>query len=240
MKKIALLFISSLLWGLVYAQQPPLYRSRVLNAVNLSDSSGKLLDIREKLVQLAMQNPSIEVDDRTVNIAVYNVKKAKSNILGNISLQGNLNEYSIKPNTVGGNLYPRYNIGATLPLGLFITRSHDVNIAKESLNISIAQRNEHSRILRRNVLSKYEDFLMATDLLKFQRQVVEDVYTSYLKAEKDFAEARIKADEYSRAYREYNLELAKQRSLERDLKVVVIELESYIGTRLEDVLKDFK
>jgi outer membrane protein TolC len=91
------------------------------------------LDIREKLVQLAMQNPTIEIDDRNVAIAQYNLKRAKSNFLNNVVLSGNLNEYSIQTinsSQIYGNLFPRYNIGANLPLGLFVTRAKDVKIAR--------------------------------------------------------------------------------------------------------------
>ena len=40
-----------------------------------------VIDIREKLVQLALQNPNYEVADRKVAIAGYQVKKAKGSWL---------------------------------------------------------------------------------------------------------------------------------------------------------------
>jgi len=197
-------------------------------------------DIRERLVQLAMQNPSVEIDDRNVTIARYGVKKAKSNILNQVAIQGNLNEFSIEGSSTNASLYPRYNIGFILPLGAFATRSQDIHIAKENLNISVALRGEHYRILREAVLSKYEDYLMAVDLLGLQRQLVEDVYTHFQKMEKSFAEAKISDEEYTNSYKNYNTELSKQRTLERNLKVAIVEVERYIGVELSEVLKNYK
>jgi outer membrane protein TolC len=217
---------------------PPGNRTKTPEALFRIDSLRQ--DIRERLVQLAMQNPSIEVDDRNVNVAAYGVKRAKSNILNQIALQGNVNEFSIVKNSTAANLYPKYNIGFILPLGTFATRSQDIHIARENLSIAVAQRSDHYRILRETVLSKYEDYLMAVDLLNFQRQLVEDVYTHYLKMEKSFAEAKITEEEYTSSYRNYNTEQAKQRTMERNLKVAVLEIERYIGVKLEDVLKEYR
>ena len=56
----------------------------------------RITDIREKLVQLALQNPNYEVADRKVAVADYQVKKAKGSWLGAVALQGNLNEFAFK------------------------------------------------------------------------------------------------------------------------------------------------
>ncbi len=221
--------------------------NRVINQPARPDSNtsrvrttATTMDIRDRLVQLALINPSAEIDDRNVAIAHYTLKNTKSNIINNIVLQGNLNEYSIQKGSNNSTLYPRYNIGASLPLGLFTTRSRDIKIARENLNIAHAQKSDHDRVLREAVLSKYEDYLMAVDLLNLQKQLVEDVFTNFQKVEKNFADAKVQSEEYTDAYRAYNTELAKQRRLERDLRVVVIELERYIGVKLEDVLNSYK
>jgi outer membrane protein TolC len=197
------------------------------------------MDIRERLVQLAMQNPAAEIDDRNLAISQYTLQNTKSAVLNNIVLQGNLNEYSIQGTPQFG-YYPRYNIGATLPLGLFLNRSRDIKVGEENVGIAHAQKTQHSRELRQAVLAKYEDYLMATDLLNLQKQLVEDVFTNFQKVEKNFAEAKVQSEDYTNAYREYNNELAKQRTLERNLKVTVLELERYIGVKLEDVLNSYK
>src|SRR6478672_1289015 len=49
--------------------------------------TAKVIDIREKLVQLAMQNPTFEIADRQLNKSVYELKKAKASWLNPISGQ---------------------------------------------------------------------------------------------------------------------------------------------------------
>src|SRR5690348_9628791 len=88
------------------------------------------VDIREKLVQLALQNPDLEAVDHQVKEARYEVKLAKTSWLNNIRLAGNVNEFTIKSrtgavNTANGRyypFYPIYNVGVTLPLGSFFSQ----------------------------------------------------------------------------------------------------------------------
>jgi outer membrane protein TolC len=241
MKK-QLLFLAVMFNGLTGICQHNL-QSQV-NSSNKRNMADSPLDIRDKLVQLALQSPSAEIDDKNIAISNYVLKNTKSSILNQIVLQGNLNEYSINGSTTQtGSIYygqyPRYNIGATLPLGLFTTRSRDIDIAKENIGINLDHKNDHYRILREAVLSKYEDYLATLDLLNLQKQLVEDVYTDFQKVEKDFADAKIQSVDYTNAYKSYNTELAKQRVLERDLKKNQLELEKYIGVNLEDVLAQY-
>jgi outer membrane protein TolC len=231
--------------GICNAQDSTLYRPpQQARRSGVVSADSNRMNIRERLVQLAIQNPSMEIEDRNVAAAAYGVRKAKTNALNQISVQGNLNEFSITHNAqasaTGANLYPRYNIGFVLPLGLLTTRAQDIHIAREQLAVAEAQRNEHYRVLREAVLSKYEDYLMAVDLLNLERQVTEDAYARYGKIEKGFAEGRITDEEYTTAYRNYNTEQAKQRTLERNLRVTTIEMERYIGVKLEDVLRDYR
>jgi len=226
---------------LTYGQVTPPQPKTQQPAASQSKVPAKGRDIRERLVQLAMQNPNAEIDDRNVVIADYNLRRAKANILNQVVVQGNLNEYSIQKNQVpNATLYPRYNFGVTIPLGLFTIRSHEIKIARENIGITEAQRSEHDKVLREVVLAKYEDYLMSVDLLNYQRQLVEDVYANFQQVEKKFAEGKIQPAEYTMAYRYYNEELADQRRLERDLKVVVIQMDKLIGVSFNDLLTHFK
>jgi outer membrane protein TolC len=241
MKAIILSFAAMILCRSVFSQNPPNRPSTSKNSsAPFPYNPDSATDIRERLVQLAWQNPSAEVDDHNTAIAVFGLKKARSNILNQISVQGNLNEFSISKSSPYGNLYPKYNVGVNVPLGLFTTRSHDVDIARESVGVAISQKNDHYRTLKAAVLSKYEDYLMDKQLVDLQRQLAEDVHSDFLKAEQDYASARIKVDEYNRAYREYNLENTKLITLQRNLNVDVLEIEKYIGVKFDDVLNTYR
>lgn len=61
---------------------------------NPADTGKSLVDFREKLVQLAMQNPQFEIADRRVSIADYELKRTKTKFLGQVQAMVNYNEYS--------------------------------------------------------------------------------------------------------------------------------------------------
>jgi outer membrane protein TolC len=206
---------------------------------------GAVTDIRERLVTLALQNPNYEIADRKVSIAEYQVKKAKSSWLAPIAVQGNLNEFAFKGATTGPNgvvtnpstFYPKYNIGANIPFDLFSTKKNDVRIAKENLSIAQAEKNQHFREIKAQVLTKYEDYLLFQQKLDFQTQVTQDARTAYLVSEKDFQEGAIKQDDYNKSYRGYLNEKIIQSEYLRNYNVIKLELEAMIGMSMEDLLK---
>jgi outer membrane protein TolC len=232
--------IKILLLMALFAGAQTMAQNKLEKKASDSVRTGASSTIREKLVQLAIQNPAFEIAGRNVTIGAYNIKKAKISVLNNISIQGNVNEFSIKPNSSSNSLFPRYNLGVVVPFGLLSTRSNEIKIAKEAYAIAVAQKNERFQLIKREVLSKYEDYLLTKDLLDLQIQVAEDTYSNYLKTEKDFSEAKVNSEEYTRAYKDYHLELAKQKSLERDLRVIILELEEYIATDFNNLIKSYR
>jgi len=209
-------------------------------------TADKMMDIRERLVQLALQNPNYEIADRKVMIAAYQVKKAKGSWLNVIGVQGNLNELSLKGSTTDpitgrvtspGSFYPRYNIGANIPFDLFSAKKNDVKIAKENLSIAQAEKNQRFREIKAQVLTKYEDYLLCQQKLDGQSQVTQDARTAYLAAEKDFQEGAIKQEDYNKSYRGYTDEKIKQAEYLRNYNVIKLELESMIGISMDDLLK---
>jgi outer membrane protein TolC len=204
------------------------------------------MDIREKLVQMALQNPDFEIADRKVAIANYQVSKAKGSWLSIIGVQGNLNEFSLKGSTVDpvtgreynpGSFYPKYNIGASIPFDFFSAKKNDVKIAKENVSIAQAEKNQRFREIKAQVLTKYEDYLLIQQKLEFQSQVTQDARTAYLAAEKEFQEGGIKQDEYNKSYRGYTDEKMRQAEFQRDYNVVKLDLERMIGISMDDLMK---
>ena len=204
------------------------------------------VDIREKLVQLALQNPNYEIADRKVVIAEKNLSKAKGSWLGALSASGNLNELSLKnmnqssnpniPGANGGLFFPRYNFALTLPFDFFSAKSNDVKVARENVYIAEAEKNERYRTIRRDVLSRYEDFLMHKEKLELQTRITQGEYTEYKLAEKDFADGTISAEAFKKAETTYyNQQMTKVES-QRNFNVAKYELEMLIGVSIDDVL----
>lgn len=224
------------------AQVPANKKPDPISSIRQAD---KVVDIRERLVQLAMQNPNYEIADRKVAIANYQVKKAKGSWLGVIAVQGNVNEFSLKGSTTTangtvvnpGSLYPKYNIGATIPLDVFSSKKNDIKVAKENLSIAQAEKNQRFREIKAEVLTRYEDYLLYQQVLDLQSQTTQDARTAYLASEKDFQEGSIKQEEYTKSYRAYIDEKVKQAQDLRNYNVIKLDLEKMIGITMEDLLK---
>lgn len=197
-------------------------------------------DIREKLVALALQNPNYEVADRNVNIAEFSLKKAKGSWLSLFAATGNLNELSIKQGGSGAGenalFFPRYNFQVSLPLDFFSTKSNDVKIARETLLKAEAEKNERYRAIRREVLTKYEDYLMHKEKLELQTRMTQAEYTRYKLAEKDFEDNLITAEIFNKAEATYFTEQIRKSELQRNLNVVKIELEELIGVSFDELV----
>ena len=57
----------------IYAQVP----TNPFSDYRLYSDTGRMGDVRERLVQLALQNPLYEIADHNVTIAEYNIRPAK-------------------------------------------------------------------------------------------------------------------------------------------------------------------
>ena len=204
---------------------------------NASDT-GKVFDVREKLVQLALQNPTYEVVDRNVNKSLYELRKSKGSWLGAVSVQGNLNEFTLpgaSPNPQAA-FYPKYNISLSVPLDLFTTKSNDVKIARENYLIAEANRNDRYRQIRAEVLTKYEDYIMHKEKLESQIRITQDEYTMFMSKERDFKDGIINLDDYTRASKAYEDMKLRRSEYQRNLNVARYELERMIGVSLDEAL----
>lgn len=207
-------------------------------------------DIRERLVQLALQSPAYEIADHQTQAAIYQIKMAKSAYLGLLSAQGNLNEYTINPshfssvtNANSGynqTLYPRYNFGLNVPFDIFSKTKNSTKIAKENYYMAEAAKNEKFREIKADVLSKYENYLLAKQLVEFQSKLTQGEYSQLKRAESDFAENLVKLDDVEKAQKNYITEQVKNLTLQRDLNQAKIEIEKVIGVKIEDVEKGLK
>jgi outer membrane protein TolC len=200
-------------------------------------------DIRERLVALALQNPGYEISDRRVNVAEANLRRAKGAWLNVFFAQGNLNELSLKQQNGGGGtglegqvFYPRYNFGINIPLDFFSAKSNDVKVARETVLIAEAEKNERYRLIRRQVLTKYEDYLMHKEKLELQIRMTQAEYTRYKLAEKDFEENAITAEVFNKAEATYFEQQIRKSELQRNLNVVKLEMEEMIGVSFDELV----
>jgi outer membrane protein TolC len=206
--------------------------SRPLNARD----TGLATDFREKLVQLALQNPDYEIADRQVIIAGNDLKLAKVKFMSNLSGQVNYNEFTIKKQDLPTNFFPRYNVQLNVPFDVFFTRGKEISNARQNLGIAEAMKNQRFREVKVAVLSTYEDYLMHKQKLEFQNQVIQDFNSAYRVAENDFSTGTISQEEYNLAYKKWTDELSKKAELQRNFNITKIQLEMMIGMTLEEAI----
>jgi outer membrane protein TolC len=207
------------------------------NKIILPESSQS--ELEEKLVQLAWKNhPSNEVLRREVNIAQYNVKQSNASWLENIRISGNANEFTLnkQADTFGrADFFPLYNIGASITLGTFFTIPYNIKKNREALVISHENVNAQKLAVRNAVLKLYNEYVMRERVYKLQSQALLDNETSHKLAEQRFRRGEITFETYSGSLAGYNDIMVMQLQAERDYKNAKLDLEQWIGVRLEDV-----
>ncbi|MFY0255800.1 TolC family protein [Chitinophaga sp. 30R24] len=194
--------------------------------------------LKEKLVELAMNNPSIKVLDTKKEITHYDENRAKAGWLNMLTAAGNLNEFTIKGNSNNSTLYPRYNFGIMVPIGNLISIPNEVKAAKANGRAIDQQKEGEKLALKVMVLRAYEDYAANKQLYELQLPLLEDAYNHYKQTEQKFSngDQNVAVEGLNDAYRIYNAEMVRKVNLERDVKQSKISLEGIIGTTLEEVL----
>ncbi len=229
-RKIYLTLLVSCLAGFLHAQN-------VGSTYHRGTDTSRVGDIRERLVQLALQNPDFEIIDRRLNVAEYQLNKAKGDWLSAVSGSINLNEITLSPVKGAQIFYPLWNVTIAVPLNFYTDKKNNIRIAKENVLIAAAEKNERFRRIKTVVLSKYEDYLMNKEKLEMQSRVTQDAYQAYKQSERDFADNLITNDNYTKAYALYKEQYDRQLEITRNFRVVTYELEEIIGVPMDEVLQ---
>ena len=147
--------------------------------------------IKQKLVELAMKNPAFTEADALVNSAGYELKRAKTSWLNTITVGGNVNEFVVNNTTINGvaasTLYPKYNVGLNIPLGLF--GRQEKNLSVEKIKLYQAQK-EAKTEMKKEVLIRYENYKEKRDLLDFRRSRPMDRTATICKSKKNMPAVR--------------------------------------------------
>jgi outer membrane protein TolC len=193
--------------------------------------------IEERLVQLALQGPEIKRTTHQNKINEYQLKSAQNTWMNLLAFNVNYNEFSFAKNTTSTTyVYPRYNLGVSVPLGTLFSKTA-VKSAKE--NIQIGENNIEliKRDLRERVLTAYKEYKAYEQLIAIQSELANDVKTQLLQIEEKFRNGTATLDLYSTAQKNNNLESAALINLKLQQELKKLELEKLIGVKLETVLK---
>lgn len=212
--------------------------TKTVNGVRVSLDTSRINDMREKLVQLALQNALFEIADRNVDIAHYQLNAAKGDWFSLVQPSLNLNSITVKQTLYPTDqiFFPLYNVGIGLPLNFFSQKKNNVKVARERIFIAEAEKKDQYQRIRKAVLTAYEDYLMHRDLLDLQNLVMQDAKLESLQAEEDFKNDNMDAAAYAKAKTIYREGQMRQREMQRNVEMAKITLEQLIGVSLDDVL----
>ena len=90
------------------------------------------------------------------------------------------------------------------------------------------------------MLTKYENYLLAKQLVELQGRITQGEYATLKRAESDFSENLIKLDDVEKAQKNYIMEQVKSLTLQKDLNLAKIEIEKVIGVKIENVERGIK
>ena len=209
-----------------------------VNAQNIN--SGLLGDtssaIEERLVQLAWQGPEVQKTAHQIKIDEYQLRAAQNVWMNLLAFNINYNEFTFNSAPASTYVYPRYNLGITIPLGTIFSRTA-IKSAKENIEIGKDNTELIKRTLREQVLTAYKQYLAYGQLIAIQSALVNDVKTQAAQVEEKFRSGSISLDLYTNAQKNNNIETAALVNLKLQQDIKKLELERLIGVRLETVLK---
>ena len=196
---------------------------------------------KEKLVELALQHPSITEFSVRKEMNKYDKRIASAAWLNHFTAAGNLNEFTINKSNApnNANFFPRYNFGVMLPLGHLISVPNSVKKAKAEAKLLDKQREADVLAIKSTVLQLYEEYAASKQLYELHLPLMEDALQHHLRMEAQFREGSsgVTLELYKEAYNQYNGAMVKKIQLEKDLRKNKLLLEEVIGTTLEDALK---
>lgn len=191
-----------------------------------------------KLVRLALDGPLYHAALSQNKVNELQLKGAKNQILNLLTLSLNYNDQTFAkpagPNTAT-YVYPKYFFGFVIPLGSVFSRTQ-VKAAREQINISRENQKELARTIRSEVLSRYRQYKIKSQLVSLQTQVVDDEQTAFIQIQKKFSDGTATLEIHNTAQKRYNDEVTKKLQLQMELDNLRLELEKFIGTNLENVI----
>jgi outer membrane protein TolC len=200
------------------------------------------LEFAEKLVHLAWQNnPQNEVFRRKINQAEAMVFQSKFSWLNNINMMVQYHANQFTPGGSGaeqaamGNFLPNVGLGFMINVGSIVFVPSRTKVAREEVEITKAELNSQKLLIRREVLNAYEEYLKNNNLLKIRTQAADDAHSSYLSVVQKFKNGEVSLEDFNDALDMYTRAIESKMALESEVKISKINLEEFIGVKLEEV-----
>ncbi|RAW01356.1 TolC family protein [Pseudochryseolinea flava] len=234
MKKIVFLSIVLLSGGGAFSQDVD-YNTIILPATAANVS------FEEKLVQLAWRNDPLNHQVvKSSSIARYNMKQAQWNWLDYFSVQGNMNEFTINPDSDPNGraaFFPRYNFGVRITMGTLFTNGLEVKKRRVAASQAEDAIKAQKLYVRSEVLTRYARFQLAEQKYKIQKETTDQSDVNFKYIEQRFKDGQEDLTTYNNILERNTNQALRLAEVEAELKIAKYEIEEMIGTKLENVPK---
>lgn len=195
------------------------------------------------LVQVAWtNNQQKQVIELRKEITDQEIKIAKKQWLRSIQLSGsfsprdttalfNLPE-GVPPNTI---IPPFLNFGVGWSIGDLFLQKNNVRIKKKEKELYEFELNEEKLLVRQQVLTAYQKYLIALEILKVRQKATEDADTNYQLLSEKFRKDKAEFEEANQASITYQNAIEKKLVAVSDIELAKINLEKILGLRWKQV-----
>ena len=209
------------------------------NKIILPRTAGENIDFEERLVQLAWLNhPENSIARRQVEIATQDLKMSNRDWLDIFHVQFNIHEFNINPATDvmdRASFYPRYNVGARIPLGYPFINAAERKKRNEMVEVTKDELNAQKLRVRQEVLQSYNNYLMYKEIFSIQSLALDDAENSHLLIEGAFEKGEESFNRYITSLNILNRIKIAKIDAENDFQNAKLAVEALIGLSLEEV-----
>jgi outer membrane protein TolC len=219
--------ILMLMFSTAYAQVSPVNRP-------VRDTS--LSAVETRLVELALNGPTVQEAIHQNKINEYLVKAARNNWVNLLTVSTNFNDQNLVKNSTANVIFPRYFFGFTIPLGTILSMTQ-VRAAEEQVKISLNSEEALRRAVKAEILGKYKQYRALGQLIVIHRELIDDVQAALITSEENFRKGLITVEAYNSAQKTKNDEAGRLISFQLEQDLVKLDIERMIGTSLESVIR---
>jgi outer membrane protein TolC len=203
-------------------------------------------NFEDYLVQLAWTfSPESESSKYEIEARHQEVQLAQKDWTRNLNAAINLNDVSLPAlSTTPANpaipriaTYPLWQIGLGVNFGDLIQRKNKIKFAESHKKMVEADLNSRKNTIKGEVLKRYQEFLVAQEILKIRLQSLDVAQTNKTQISSLFSVNKATFEDYNEANKSYFDALESRTKAQSDIRIRQIALEEFIGVKWESVEK---
>ncbi|MBB6003598.1 TolC family protein [Arcicella rosea] len=207
------------------------------------------------LIESAIQfSPQTKKGLAAVEVANANLKVSKNALYSGIAASSSYNygtNYSAVNNPTGvipgANSFTTsqtgfYNvgIGVQLPLISVLNRKHIIKAGQAQINSALAEQENVNLTIKQEVIGRFQALKLAKKILALSTSNLQSVESSFIIAEKQFAQNQIGVDEQAKVLESYNKAKIEYETSLNTFQTVFMQLEAFVGVNLSTLLQQIK